>query len=290
MANQKVRTLDIKALVKSELTCGDCRGLTRDALLPSAEKPCASQGQLADAKICRHYRSDSQSLTDLMTEHGDSLVGLFNTFKNFTDKDLRVVAGMMLAESKTRRHGVRMGQAVFVRFQGRETRNYLNNFMAARILDVDDTSIRLISEKGDTVLTYANNGFAGPSVYTKKNFAKLRKEMIDAGKLVDPEREIKTPKRMLPMEDNVTFSAQSSLDGFSIPMMEDVAKGRGGKRKGKKTNTLVDIVSMIENGHDMGAEQDESGVMSLGSNSYRTKKKNKSAMGKGGVIELGDME
>lgn len=290
MANQKVRTLDIKTLVKSELTCGDCRGLTRDALLPAAEKPCATQGQLAESKICKHYRSDSQSLTDLMTEHGDSLVGLFNTVKNFSDKDMRVLAGMLLAESKTRRHGVRMGQAVFVRYQGRETRNYLNNFMAARVLDVDENSIRLISEKGDIVLTYANTGFNGPSVYTKKQFAKLRKEMIDAGKLVDPERQIKTVKRLLPQEDNVNFSAPSSLDGFSIPLMEDVTKGRGSKRKGRKTQTLVDIVSMIENGHDMGAEQDESGVMSLGGNSYKTKKKGKTSLGKGGVIELSDME
>lgn len=288
MANQKVRTLDIKALVKSELTCGDCRGLTRDALLPSAEKPCASQGQLADSKVCRHYRSDSQSLTDLMTNHGDDLVGLFNTFRNFSDKDLRVVAGMLLAESKTRRHGVRLGQPVFVRFQGRETRNYLNNFMAARILDVDDNSIRLISEDGETVLTYANTGFSGPSVYTKKQFAKLRKEMIDQDKLIDPERQIKTVKRLLPEESNVNFSAPSELDGFSLPMMDEVVKGRGAKRKGKKTHTLVDIVSMIENGHDMGAEQDESGVMTLGSNTYKTKK-NKGKIGKNGVVELGDL-
>lgn len=286
MAIQKVRTLDIKALVKSELTCGDCRGLTRDALLPSAEKPCATQGQLADSKVCRHYRSDSQSLTDVMTKHGDDLVGLFNTFKNFSDKDLRVVAGMMLAEAKTRRHGVRMGQAVFVRYQGRETRNYMNNFMAARVLDVDDNSIRLISENGETVLTYANTGFAGPSVYTKVQFAKLRKEMISQKKLIDPEREIKTTKRLLPEESNVNFSAPSSLDGFSLPMMDEVTKGRGAKRKGKRTNTLVDIVSMIENGHDMGAEQDESGVMSLGSNSYRNKKNRTQK----GAVSLDDME
>jgi hypothetical protein len=77
---------------------------------------------------------------------------------------------------------------------------------------------------------------------------------------------------------------------FAIPMMEDVAKGRGGKRKGKKTQTLVDIVSMIENGHDMGAEQDESGVMSLGGNSYKSKdKKKKLRVGKNGVVELGDL-
>lgn len=290
MANQKVRTLDIKTLVKSELTCGDCRGLTRDALLPTAEKPCATQGQLADSKICKHYRSDSQSLTELMTEHGDTLVALFNTFRKMSDKDLRVVAGMLLSESKTRRHGVKMGQAVFVRYRGRETRNYLNNFMAARVLDVDADSIRLISEKGDIVLTYANNGFNGPSVYTKKQFAKLRAEMIKAGKLIDPEQEIKTAKRNLPQEDNVNFSAPSSLDGFSIPLMEDVTKGRGGKRKGRKTQTLVDIVSMIENGHDMGAEQDESGVMSLGGNSYKSKdKKKKLRVGKNGVVELGDL-
>ncbi|QYW03982.1 hypothetical protein pEaSNUABM25_00338 [Erwinia phage pEa_SNUABM_25] len=268
------------------MTCGDCRGLTRDALLPTAEKPCATQGQLPDAKICKHYRPDSASLTTLMSENGDSLIAMFNTVKDFSTKDLHVVAGLLLREAKTRSYGVRIGQAVFVRYQGRETRNYLNNFMAARVLDVDDETIRLISEKGDIVLTYANTGFSGPSVYSKQQFTKLRKEMKASGKLIDPERQIKTTKRMLPMEDNVSFSAPSSLDGFSIPMMDEVVKGRGAKRKGKKTNTLVDIVSMIDNGYDMGAEQDESGVMSLGSNSY----KNKGKRIQKGAVELSDLE
>lgn len=289
MANQKVvRTQDIKALVKSELTCGDCRGLTRDALLPSAEKPCATQGQLEDSKVCRHFRSDVHSLREVMENHGDSLVALFNTVKNFSDKDLRIVASMLLAESKTRRQGVRIGQPVFVRYRGRETRNYLNNFMAARILDADDEKIRLISEKGDIVLTYDNYGFAGPSIYTRKEFMKLRSDMIANKRFIDPEREIKTVKKYAPDENNVNFSAPSSLDGFEIPAMKDVVKGKGAKRKGRKTNTLVDIVDMIDNGYDMGAEQDESGVMSLGTNSYKERRKG-SRVGKNGIVELGDL-
>lgn len=274
-------------LVKSELTCGDCRGLTRDALLPTAEKPCASQGIQEASKTCKHFRSDSPSLRELMTDNGDALVALFDFCGKLGDKDLRVMAGMMLSEARTRRHGVRMGQPVFIRYRGRETRNYLNNFMAARVLDVSDTEIRCISESGEMILTYPNTGFDGPSVYSKSAFKAIRRDMIDAGKLIDPEKAISTSKRFLPDEADVKFSAPSSLDGVSIPRMDKVVKGKGAKKKkkNKNTDTLVDLVSMIESGIDMGADVDESGQMELGENSYKRKVK----VGKNGAVDLSDL-
>ena len=279
-------TEDIKALVKSEIACGDCRGLTRDALIPAADKPCASQGIQEGSKICKHFRTDGSGLRGLMEKNGNILVGLFEMFAKLEDRDLRLIAGMLLGESRTRRHGLKMGQPVFVRYRGREKRNYLNNFMAARVLDVDDTNVRLISEDGQMVLTYPNTGFNGPSMYDKQTFKRLRKEMIQQGRLIDPEKEIKTSKRYLPEESDVKFSAPSDLDGMTIPRMGQVVKGKKAKKKGK-TNTLVDMVNMVENGFDMGAEVDESGQMELGDNSYRSGKRSK--LGKRGAIDLSDL-
>lgn len=265
---------EIKALVKSEIHCGDCRGLTKDALLPSADKACGVQGMQEDSNICKHFRTDSGGLRDLMQKNGDTLVGLFELFATLEDRDLRLIAGMLLSESKTRRQGVKMGQPVFVRYRGRESRNYLNNFMSARILDIDEKSVRLISEDGQMVLTYPNTGFDGPSVYSRANFKKIRAVMAKNGKLIDPEREIKTSKRYLPDEE-IDFSAPTSLDGMTIPRMDQVVKGKKGKKGKKKRtgSTLVDLVSMIENGIDMGADIDESGQMELGDNSYNRRRK-----------------
>lgn len=279
-------TDDIKALVKSELACGDCRGLSRDALIPAADKPCATQGIQEASKICKHFRTDSHGLRGLMQKNGDILVGLFEMFGKLEDRDLRLIAGMLLGEARTRRHNFKMGQPVFVRYRGRETRNYLNNFMAARVLDVDDQYVRVMSEDGQTILSYLNTGFEGPSLYSKPAFKKLRTQMVQQGKLIDPEKEIKTSKRYLPEESDVKFSAPSSLDGLTIPRMGQVVKGKKGKKK-RRTSTLIDMVDMVENGFDMGADVDESGQMELGDNSYSGKRRGKA--GKAGAVDLSDL-
>ena len=282
-------TDDIKALVKSEIACGDCRGLTRAALIPAADKPCATQGIQEASKICKHFRTDIHGLRNMMQKNGDILVGMFEMFGKLEDRDLRLIAGMLLGEAKTRRYGFKMGQPVFVRYRGREKRNYLNNFIAARVMDIDDEYIRVMSEDGQIVLTYLNTGFEGPSLYSKPAFKKLRAEMIQQGKLIDPEKEIKTSKRFMPEEGDVKFSTPSSLDGLTIPRMGEVVKGKKAKKK-RKTNTLVDFAGMVENGFDMGADVDESGQMELGDNSYRSSTgKRRVRVGKNGAVDLSDL-
>lgn len=258
----------IKSLVKSELNCGDCRGLTKAKLLPNADKVCGDQGQVDDGKICEHFRSNVYALRDVMDQNGDSLVALFEMFGNMDAKTLRTVAGMLLAESKTRKHGFKMGQPVFVRYRGRDGRDYMNNFMAARILDVDDKEIRIISEEGDIVLTYPNDERVFSSaIFTKEEFAPMRASMIEKGRLIDPEKAIKTAKRFLP-EEMINFSAPSDLDGFAVPMMNEVVKGK--KKRPKKTNTLVDIVDLIDSGYMMGDEHDEDDGVELSDDAYQT--------------------
>lgn len=267
MSSKTLRTADLKELVKTTVTCGDCRGLSRDVLIPAATKPCESLGKLEDSKMCKHFRTNTYDLQNLMQEGGDGLVALFQLFGSMEEKDLRIISMMLLREANTRKHGVKMGQPVFVRYRGRESRNYLNNFMAARILDIDDKEIRLISEEGNIVLTYPNTGLAGPSVYSKSEFKPLMKKMKAEDKLIDPEQEIKTVKKYLPDED-VKFKVPTILDGFSVPNMDDVVKGKKGK-KGKKTNTLVDLMGMIDSGSLLGAfADDEDGALELGEDVY----------------------
>lgn len=299
MSKKNLRTTDLKELVKSTVVCGDCRGLTRDVLIPASTKPCESLGKLEDSKMCKHFRTNTYDLKNLMEENGDALVALFELFGNMEEKDLRIMAGMLLSESRTRKQGVKMGQPVYVRYRGRESRNYMNNFMAARILDMDDNEVRLISETGKIVLTYPNTGLAGPSLYSKSEFKALSKKMKAEGKINDPEREIPTSKRYLPEED-VKFKVPTLLDGFTVPSMDDIVKGKGGKKK-RRSNTLVDLVSMIDNGGLLGAfSEDEDGALELGEDQYqktdhkkkkkvkpKTKLKAKKKMK--GPIEMGDM-
>lgn len=270
MSNKTLRTADLKELVKTTVTCGDCRGLSRDVLIPAATKPCESLGKLEDSKMCKHFRTNTYDLQNLMQEGGDGLVALFQLFGSMEEKDLRIISMMLLREANTRKHGVKMGQPVFVRYRGRESRNYMNNFMAARVLDIDDKEIRLISEEGNIVLTYPNTGLAGPSVYSKSEFKPLMRKMKAEDKLIDPEQEIKTVKKYLPDED-VKFKVPTILDGFSVPNMDDVVKGKKGK-KGKKTNTLVDLIDLmgkIDSGSLLGAfADDEDGALELGEDVY----------------------
>lgn len=252
----KMNAQQIKELAKSELACGDCRGLTKAVLLPTADRSCGEQGQPEDSKICEHFRSNVYDIKEALQENGDRLAAMFDLFADMSDKDLRLVAGLLLKEHRTRRYGFKLGQPVFVRYRGREGRNYLNNFMAARVLDIDEKEIRIINEDGTIILTYAHDDRQiNSAIYDKESFRDLRAEMIEANKLVDPEQEIKTARRFVPLE-GTTFSAPSELDGFKIPMMDDVIKGRKPKTK-KRTSTLLDLVTMIESGNMLGNDVDD---------------------------------
>lgn len=273
---KKAKTNELHALVSAAMTCGDCSGFNRDILLPQkAEQVCSAQGRLEKAKVCNHFRADAFSLRDIMMDDdaGDKLVALMDVISEFDDKHLRVMAGLLLRESQTRRFSVSMGDPVFVRYRGRETRNYVNNFYAARVLDVDGNRIRVISEDGTLCLSYENNGFSGPSVYSKSAFQPLMKKMKAKGHIVDPEKEIKSATSFAPNE-SVTFRAPKEADGFSVPKMDDVVKG-GRKKRTVANNSLVNIVAAIENGVDLGSRVDDAGVTRLSSDSYRRKVKPK---------------
>lgn len=304
--SKKVRSQDIKALVAKELACGDCSGLTREALLPNEPKPCNNQGRSEKSKLCKHFRSDTFSLSESMQgDAGDVIVGLAETFSQLKDKDLRIIAGLLLAESRTRRQGLSFGQPIFVRHSGRAGRDYISNFMACRVLEANEDRIKVISEDGTLTLTYANEGtdLKGPTLYTQKVFKKLHRKMKAEKMLIDPEKEIKRSRIQSP-EEEIKFKPVRSLDGFSVPRLEEVATGRKGKT-GKKTSTIMDlsrIVNDIESGYDMGSQFDEEGsvilkdddyILETGKTERRKKKRTKKIGTRNGKLvafDLGDIE
>lgn len=285
----KTKTNELKALIKSELTCGDCSGLRYDDLIPTEVKrdpqTCGQQGRAASAHICKHYRASAFDLAETLQEEesGDAMISIMKMFGHLEEKDLRIMATMLLKEAKTRRFGMKIGAPVFIRFKGRGIRDYANNFFAARILDVTEEYVRVISEDGVTQLTYENTGFSGPSIYSRSAFQPLRKKMRSQGLINDPEKTIKSA--WCPEED-VQFKLGNSLDGVKIARLDNVTKSS--KRRVKRTNTLCDIVASIELGNNMGSRTDEAGVTRMASDVYvRSSRTSKRTIS--GSVELSDL-
>lgn len=113
---------------------------------------------------------------------------LATVMSHMSPRQLDVLAGLAHTERKTRKMGWRFYERVYIRYVGPANSNYLSNFLVARILDVDDTTIRMIGEdkKGRVFISYEHDGKGNSdSVYRAKDFAELRRKMIDEGKRVD---------------------------------------------------------------------------------------------------------
>ena len=272
------KKLNVKELVSAVMCCGDCSGFNRDTLFPNAEKPCSKQGRLEAESICPQFKSNAFSLAESMSK-GTAVQSLLDMTAALSDKDIKAVAGLMLKELKTRAFGVTLGTRVYVRFRGRPDANFASNFAAARILDVTQEHVRLISDDGSISLTFENTGFAGPEMYSEKAFATIKKDIIRKGKAYDPSIEREKAKRDASIREGDTskmsdaeatrFKIPNDLDGFEIPKLEKVAKKTKRNSTKSQTMTLLDIADVIDKGTYLGTKSDAAGVVTLGSNSYR---------------------
>ncbi len=241
------------------VSCGDCEGLSRRALHPvgddgKAAKVCSQTGTLPETKPCARFRPDVFSLD---TDARVALRQLSNLIKKFDPRDLRIVAATLMNEHKTRNHGLRFGQRMFVRYRSYVGRDYTSNFMACTVMDAGDGVIRLMSADGKTALTYAvpdNGVFNGPVLYDAQAFRPLLKQMKREKKFFDPKAE--TAKRLLPEED-VTFKKRKD-DGFADAIMNigDVIRSKPKRKRGAKSDKsvvdLCDMVVRVERGEHLG--------------------------------------
>lgn len=276
--------------VKSAMSCGECEGLSRRALMVADDNGksvnCSSMGKEADAKPCGKFRSD---LLSLSVDERVALRQLINLVKKFDVKSLRVVAASLLTESKTREKGVRIGQRMFVRIRSTANRNYVGNFMSCVVLDARDDVIRLMSDDGKTTLTYQmpdSGEFNGPCLYTLSEFRPLLKQMRAQGHLIDP-KAIPVARKFEPEED-VKFKAPrkgelASAVAYIDEIISNKSKAKRKKGKGASTSLVdfADLARQIDSGIAIGThyDDDDSDAPDLTGGGYR--RKVKKAKGKG---------
>ena len=269
--------IEIKQLVASVMSCGDCSGFSREALLPNTNSSCAKQGALTSQTICPNFRANAFNMSDSMKE-GTEVRDLLDLINKVPDESIKALAGLLLKESKTRALGSRLGMRVYVRYRGRDKADYASNFLAARVLDVSKERIRLISDDGATCLTFPNTGFDGP-IYSEKSFGPIRKNIRRQKMAYDPEIEANEDRDrnrrkldgVFSDDDNTRFKTPNdlSLDNLEIPDLASVSRKK--KKSGKRTSTLLDLANIIEQGTMIGVSSDGAGVSRLRNNDYNSR-------------------
>lgn len=281
------------------VSCGDCEGLSRRALHPvgddgKAAKVCSQTGTLPETKPCARFRPDVFSLD---TDARVALRQLSNLIKKFDPRDLRIVAATLMNEHKTRTHGLRFGQRMFVRYRSYVGRDYTSNFMACTVMDAGDGVVRLMSSDGQTALTFdlpASGSFDGPVLYDAPSFRPLLKKMKRDKKFFDPQNE--TSRRLAP-EEPVTYKVRKEELGAVILDIEDVLRSKPKRKRGAQGDRnlvdLRDMVDKLERGEFLGRVGDEftdDDVQVLGDSAYRKgKKKKRPARRSSGELELSSL-
>lgn len=264
--------INIQEMVRRVISCGDCAGLNREAL--RGDKPCCTEGRLSAERVCPQFKANVFTLSDSMKK-GTQLRDLLDLFSHLEDSDIKTVAGLFLKELETRSTGHRLGERVYVRYRGKDSANYASNFCAARILDVTKTRVRIISDDGTMTANLLNSGFNGPTIYSEKAFAAVRKAFVKKNLAIDPEIELDNRKRNSTiLEGKLIESGKLSandlrgklpngLDGFVIPKMEQVV-GKSKKNATKSTTaSLIDIARIVDSGEVLVSKADEAGVTKL---------------------------
>jgi hypothetical protein len=293
----------IKAIIKNKLTCGSCAGFKRENLFPDTRqgsKGCIAEGKTEESSRCPKFRTDVLSLSEKARKSG-TLNAILDTNLNLELHDLKLLGAAMLQEHATREAGFMGGQRVYVRVLNASNRNYLSNFVAARVLAADAKTVKLVSDDGLIVLQYENDGLAGPSIYSEENFAPLQAMMIEAGNYVDKSH-IQAKAKPL----NGTTFDKPPRDLKEVRELGDSVRGRG--KKVRREYNLTDIVASINAGYDLGSNVDDdtgeakAGVAELSTNkfaavvteqrkrTFRKKPQQTKVAGKGPrVIEMGDI-
>lgn len=244
----------VKAKLKSlQPLCGDCVGLKKERLIPDCKETCCNLGKVGTSRTCPHFISDHDKVKPLYGKAGfEQLIAIF---KDLPTESLRNLAGVLYQEHKTRKFGFFFGQKVYVRYRGTSKSDYMSNFMTARVFSVNAEFVRLTSDDGRCLMTYALSSLEeGGVIYTVDDFDKLRSSMIKRGRLVDPNVEKQTAKRLRCEEAYELNLVTDSLNG-NITTIDTVFKeNKLPRRKSKKTIDLVDLVNGMVEGHDVSRD------------------------------------
>lgn len=274
--------IKIKQITTGRLTCGDCIGLTREALLAGESEPCNKQGIKAAHKACPSFRPDSFQLRSIVEDEGNVLSELGAIFRNFDQRQLRVMGAVLLNEGTTRKHGFTFYQRVYIRYRGTARSDYLTNFMTARILTADKDRVRVCSDDGKVIFTYDNTGDLGPSIYSVDAFDEVKQKMIKQGRIKDPEVARQTSKALRPKELDFDLKLQTNGVLGGIPDISDVARRNKVKKSKSEIVDLVSIAQDIERAALASVSRD--GTVVLKSDRYK-----RASTGGSREVELSDL-
>lgn len=267
-------------------------GLNVENLIGLDVSSCSEEGKMETSRACPKFTQDPTTIRDLLEEDfEDGIREMASLMKSMNPKQLLSMAGMFINEATTRKAGFHAWQPVYVRFRGTANSNYMSNFMTARVINADKNKVRLVSDDGKVVLSYANTGNAGPSLYSVENFEPLKEEMIDKGKRVD-ETERATPKR-LRSEELQDVDLELNTDGLNgrISKVGKVVRSNKVARRAKAESNVMDltkIAQQIEGGTSFVEYDEDSGEYTMPSHKY-TKGKRRNLEDQS-EIELGDLK
>lgn len=231
---------------KKNLNCGSCSGLIREKIF---EARCSELGRIPTSKACGSHTPDVFSLVgdeDKITNLED--VG--ELMAQLSSNDLQILGALMLREKQTRKHGFNFRQKVYIRIRGASNANYLSNFVVGYVLDATKDTVRVIGETGKTAIS-AINDKNSETLYTVPRFNVLRREMLEAGRRVDPE--LATEQEKLELK-----AKYASV----IPLDDAAAEGMIDKKEAKRNkDDLVSLVARMGRGQlkRKGSEEKQSG-------------------------------
>ena len=212
------------------LNCGGCAGLMRDRVF---ETRCTELGRIPTSKACKQFVPDAMTLMQDQERRMESFLDMAQVFRSMSPNDMQIFGALLVNERKTRKAGFSFLEKVYVRVQGQAGRNFMHNFAMGYVLDADKEQIRIISESAKTMIVLPNEKISN-SLYTVRQFATIRAEIVDGKKWTDPEV-VKSDARM--------SAAIANLDQADAAGMLDTPIAA--RRKIKKVKEKDDLVSFV---------------------------------------------
>lgn len=216
---------------KKNLNCGSCSGLIRERVL---ESRCNELGRLPTSKACGSHSPDVFSLVG-DEERITNLEDVGEMMAQMSDNDLQILGSLMLREKQTRKNGFRFRQKVYIRIRGNSTANYLSNFVVGYVLDATKETVRVIGESGKTAIS-AINDKNSDTLYTVERFNKLRRQMLDEGKRLDPDL----------VTEDARLAAKMQQQTYVMPLDQAVNDGVIDRKEAKRKTPKDDLVTLVQ--------------------------------------------
>lgn len=234
----------VKSIITGQMRCGDCSRLEDEKL---NEHFCNESGRLPASKACTSFTPNffPVAKNDMEMDALDQFAG---AIQGMSVKTLRVIAGILLREPVTRKHGYHFMEKVYVRYQGGTSDNFLSNFCVCYVIDATKDRIRLVGASNRVIVTLYRPTL---SIYSEHAFSAMRKEMRMNNRLFDPAiakfaRNFDLRRQIIGLDDLVeTRFLDDAMEIFGVGSGEPEAAVK------RSRPSLESFARTVETGHIM---------------------------------------